>query len=90
MGGHNTKEKKEDSTELENTVAKIIDSQKIYIKDACTSGESCINFSNKKLYKKYNNVFLKKYGYNILILIFFLLLFMLIYMISRYKKFANK
>ena len=87
MGGHNTKEKKEDQTELENTVAKIIESQKIYIRDTCTSGESCVNFSNKKLYKKYNNVFLKKNGYNILILIFFLLLFMLIYNISRYKRY---
>jgi hypothetical protein len=86
MGSKNTKEKKEEPKELETTVQKIIDEQTIYTRDDCTSGESCVKFSNKKYYKKYNNVFLKEYGYNMLFIIFFLLLFMLLYNISRYKK----
>lgn len=86
MGGHNTKEKKEEPIELNTNARKIINEQKIYIKDDCTSGNTCVKFTNNnKYYKKYKNKLLKKYGIVILVIIYFLLLSMLFSYIL-YKK----
>jgi hypothetical protein len=91
MGGKSSKEKKEEPKLLNTTVTEIINNQKIYIKDDCTAGESCVKFTDYNQYhKKYNNIFLKEYEYYILIIIFFLLLFMMLYMIPIYKKNSYK
>ena len=90
MGGRSSKEKKEDPAILNTTVKNIIDSQKAFTKDDCTIG-NCSKFTNNynkdNIYrKKYKYNLIKKYEFFILIIIFFMLLTILYIFLTINKK----
>ena len=86
-GGHSTKKKNEEANELNTTAENIVAKQHTYIKDSpCTSG-GCAYFTNygSKYNKHYKNIFLYKYEFIILLLIYIslIILFMLCYKFKR-------
>lgn len=90
MGGRNSKEKKEDPALLDTTVKNIIDSQKAFTKDDCTIG-NCSKFTNNDnndniYHKKYKYNLIKKYEFFILIIIFIMLLTILYIFLTINKK----